>query len=118
MRVGPNEVSFANVEMVKEVYGQGASFLKAPMYEMLSIPPLGIFAMTNRNDHRQRRKLLSHAFSQSNLHESEPLILLQVGQLIQTLNNSRGQSVNVMDLFRMFALDVVGMVLISFGRSP
>lgn len=97
--------------MIKELYGQGTVFMKSPLYEMLSVPPLGVFAMRNRYDHRQRRRLLSHAFSQSNLLESEPLILAQVNSVLQILGNMRDQNLNVADFFRRFSLDVVGTEL-------
>ncbi len=74
VRIGPNEVSFSDIDCIKEIYGHQTVFMKAPVYVTMSMEPLGIFSMRDKYQHSQRRKLLSHTFSQSNLHESEPLI--------------------------------------------
>lgn len=112
VRIGPNEVSFANGEMVKELYGQRTSFMKAPVYDTFSFPPVGVFSLRDRDAHSQRRRLLSGAFSQSNLNEAEPLLQTQVKRLVTIMEESCGKAVDVLALFRMFALDVVGRLLL------
>ncbi|KAJ9663932.1 hypothetical protein H2201_005414 [Coniosporium apollinis] len=117
VRIGPNEVSFANIESVKELYGQRTASIKAPVYETFSIPPLGIFSLRDPSQHGQRRKLLSHAFSQSNLNDTEPLIVLQMQKLGVKVGASVGRPFDVLAGFRMFSLDVVGELFLgkSFG---
>lgn len=108
MLVGPKEISVANILNVKDLYGQQTSFMKAPIYESMTLPPIGIFSMRNKSEHSQRRRLLSHAFSQSNLNESEPLILQTVQRLLEILEKNKGQPLDFLNLFRLTAFDVVG----------
>ncbi|KAH6959580.1 cytochrome P450 [Ilyonectria sp. MPI-CAGE-AT-0026] len=117
VRVGPREVSYSNQELVKELYGQQTTFRKAPIYDHLSVKPLGIFSMRDRNEHSQRRRLLSHAFSQSNLFETEPLIKQIVQKLISHVEDGLGKPLNMLLLFRLTAFDIVGELFLgqSFG---
>jgi cytochrome P450 len=108
VRVGPNEVSFSNNESIKEVYGQQTSFIKAPIYETMSQPPLGIFSLRDRSLHSQRRRLLSHAFAQSNLFETEPLILQHVQRLLNRVQDNLSKPLDMLALFRLTAFDIVG----------
>jgi cytochrome P450 len=108
VRVGPNEVSFSNIDSVKEVYGQQTSFMKAPIYETMSQSPLGIFSLRDKSLHTQRRRLLSHAFAQSNLHETEPLILQHVQRLLNRVQDNASKPLDMLALFRLTAFDIVG----------
>lgn len=117
VRIGPNEVSFADEKVIKEIYGQNTAYLKAPWYDTVSLKPLGIFSMRNKADHSKRRSLLSHAFSQANLNNTAPLVRNLVIQLREVIERHQGQAVNVFAKFRYFALDVVGELFLgaSFG---
>lgn len=115
VRIGPSEVSFSNIESTKEIYGQATVYMKAPIYETFSQPPLGIFSLMNKQEHAKRRRLLAHAFSQANLYNTEPLIMDKVAKTV--INTQKHRTVNVLSLFRAFALDVVGELFLgkSFG---
>lgn len=117
IRIGPNEVSFSNIESVKEIYGQATVYMKAPVYDTFSLPPLGIFSMRDKREHAQRRRLLAHAFSQANLHDTEPMIIEKIEQTVQNVQKRKDSAVNVLALFRSLALDVVGELFLgqSFG---
>ena len=65
--------------------------------------------MRDKTAHGQRRKLLSHAFSQSNLHECEPLIDQQVQKLLRVVQDSTGKPIDMLNWFRLTAFDVVGI---------
>lgn len=108
VRVGPQEISYANVGAVKEIYGQQTEYLKAPVYDDFSTAPVGIFSMRNKMEHSQRRRLLSHAFSQSNLTNTEPLIRQQIEKLVACIDGSVGKSLDLLALFRMVAFDIIG----------
>jgi cytochrome P450 len=108
VRVGPNEVSFSNISTVKEIYGQGTQFLKAPAYDNMSTPPYGIFALRDRTEHSKRRKLLSHAFSQASLNETIPTIHNLISKLGSRIRTDFGKPLNMLLLFRCLSLDIVG----------
>lgn len=111
VRIGPKEVSFANAEAIKEIYSQQSTYPKAPIYDHLSVKPLGIFSMRDRKEHSQRRRLLSHAFSQSNLIDTEPLIGKIIGNLVGRIDDTIGESLDVLLCFRLTAFDIVGLYL-------
>lgn len=108
VRVAPNELSFSNSECVREIYGQQTNFLKAKIYDTMSVPPLGIFSMRGKEEHSQRRRLLSHAFAQSSLSDSEPLIRFHVEKVLREVRSGVGKPLDVMQLFRKAAFDIVG----------
>jgi hypothetical protein len=117
VRIAPNELSFANSECVKEIYGQQTSFFKAQIYESMSVPPFGIFSLRTKDEHSQRRRLLSHAFAQSTLFETEPLIKIHVAKVIEHVKRGAQKPLDAMYLFRSFAFDIAGDLFIgqSFG---
>lgn len=108
VRIGPNEVSFSNSETVKELYGQNTQYMKAPVYDNFVTPPVGIFSMRDKAAHSQRRRLLSHAFSQSNLLNAEPIISQVISKLLEQLRGKIDQPVDALLLFRLTAFDIVG----------
>lgn len=109
VRVGPNEVSFSNIGSVKDIYGQQTAFMKAPIYDKMSLPPLGIFSLRDRVAHSQRRKLLSHAFSQAALNDTEQTIHALIEKLIDRVKRNLGKPLNMLLWFRCLSLDIVGM---------
>jgi benzoate 4-monooxygenase len=113
VRIGPNEVSFSNIESIKEIYGQATVYMKAPIYETFSQPPLGIFSLTNRHEHAKRRRLLAHAFSQANLYDTEPLIVEKIAKTLANTQKSKNRTANVLSLFRSLALDIVGELFLG-----
>ena len=115
VRIGPNEVSFTSPSVVKEIYGQGTPYMKAPWYEAMSVPPVGIFSLRDRKEHTARRRLLSHAFSQTALNDAEPTIGVLVLKLVDRVRKANGQPVDMLQLFRRLSLDVSGLLFL--GRS-
>ncbi|MCJ1475735.1 hypothetical protein MMC13_004399 [Lambiella insularis] len=113
VRIGPDEVSFSNIDEIKQLYGQQTTFLKAPIYETMSQEPLGIFSLREKSAHSQRRKLLSHAFAQSNLFDTEPLILHHVQRLVDRVQKNSGKPLNMLALFRLVAFDIVGELFLG-----
>lgn len=85
------------------------------MYTGVALKPLGMFGMQDKAAHSARRGLLSHAFSQSNINACAPLVGAQVNKVIGIVSKSVGQPLDVLKLFRLFSLDVVGELF--FGQS-
>ena len=110
VRIAPNEVSYSNVEVVKELYSQQTQFMKAPSYEAFVVPPIGIFSMRDKVAHSQRRRLLSHAFSQSNLLDTQPIIKQIISKLVTHVEGRLGTPADMLLWFRLTAFDIVGMV--------
>ncbi|KAJ9620373.1 hypothetical protein H2204_012283 [Knufia peltigerae] len=117
VRIGPREISYSNAEVINEIYSQQTPYMKAPIYETFSLPPIGIFSLRDKTEHSQRRRLLSHAFSQASLLGTEPLIKDLVGKLIAHIERGRGRPLDALLLFRLVSFDIVGELFLgqSFG---
>ena len=115
IRIGPTELSFADIDAVNTIYAQGGPFGKSPSYDQYALPPAGIFAMRDREAHRRRRKLLAPAFAMSSLYEVEPLIMLHVRRLVDHLQRKTSGSVDALLAFRMLSLDVTSELFL--GKS-
>ncbi|KAK3625225.1 hypothetical protein LTR56_012019 [Elasticomyces elasticus] len=126
VRIGPNELSFSDVSVVNQIYGQQTAFMKAPasqdeepgtIYESMSLQPLGIFSLREKAAHSHRRSLLSHAFSQQNINDCTALIMQKVDLLVEMFEKDVSRQPDVFLRFRLFALDVVGELFLgsSFG---
>ena len=108
VKIGPKEVSFADQASVNEIYSQQTAFMKAKVYDTMSLKPLGIFSQRDKTLHSQRRSLLSYAFSQGNVNTCAPLIHAHVSRLVEKVEAKKGSPVDVCLYFRLFSLDVVG----------
>lgn len=108
MRIGPNEVSYADVETVKEIYSQQTEFMKAPIYEDFTPEVITMFSMRNKAVHSHRRRLLSHAFSSANLSNTEPLIKQHIQKVMNRIDNCVGKEINMLLLFRKLSFDIIG----------
>jgi hypothetical protein len=49
-------------------------FINTTIYDSMSVKPPRTFILRDKEQHKERYRLLSHAFSQSNLYKAEPLI--------------------------------------------
>ncbi|PKK42155.1 hypothetical protein CI102_12562 [Trichoderma harzianum] len=97
VRIGPREVSFSSRQAMKDLYGSGNKFMKGP------------------TEHRSRQKRIAHVFAPASIAAVEPLVKEQVQKLLHVLSKRPNQPLDVMEWFRIFALDVVGSVF--FGQS-
>lgn len=79
MRVGPNELSFSSPDDIKYIHGpQGARLEKGPYYEASKIFANGGDSMPATRDwenHKIRRRIWDHGFSQKQLKSYEPYLL-------------------------------------------
>jgi hypothetical protein len=94
--------------VVKEIYGQQTAFMKAPVDDSMSVPPGGIFSFRNKQQHSQRRRLLSHAFSQANISHTERLIREHIKCFVDLMDQKLGVPVDVFTTFRTLSFDIVG----------
>ena len=87
--------------------------MKAPWYESMSVPPVGIFSLRDRKDHAARRRLLSHAFSQAALNNAEPMIAELVWKLVERVRKADGHPADMLQLFRRLSLDISGQLFLG-----
>ncbi|KAL1919058.1 uncharacterized protein VTP21DRAFT_2439 [Calcarisporiella thermophila] len=119
--LSPEEVSFSQVEAVKQILVTD-DFPKGKEYERFAGEDGGkeILTMTDKNQHRILRRMLSPAFSVSYLQELEPFLQSCVQELMVWIRDEceRTGGETVFDVYTkigQLTLDVIGNT--SFGGS-
>lgn len=106
VRVGPRELSFSTRQAMRDIYGPNNTLIKAPSYEAFGRQ--SSFTIRNKEAHRARQKRIAHVFSPAAISSVEPLVKEEVLKLLHLFENRLGQPIDIMEVFRIFALDVVG----------
>lgn len=111
IRIGPNELSYANPTILKDIYGHGLGLPKANFYKGGKFTAAdSVFSMRNRHQHSARRSLMAKSFSSANLVSYIPMVCEKVMQTMdQFCSQSRDGSatVNIYDWVHWYALDIV-----------
>ncbi len=73
-----------------------------------------MFMMLNREEHRERRRMLNDAFAKASVVGVEPLVAEQIRKFLVWLENQEeGAAINVHAWFRLFAFDVAGSLFMG-----
>lgn len=113
IRIAPDELSFSDPAVIKEIYSQGTPFMKSPFYNGLNEGIPNLFDGIDREAHRQRRKLLGNAFAKSSIVQSEPLVAEQIRKFMGWVERKEGTVMNVYAWFRMLSLDIVSSLFMG-----
>jgi hypothetical protein len=121
LRVSPNELSFANVDALKAIYGsqKGASITKSEFYDMIGLG----FDVGSLGSERhpavasQKRELFAEAFSDRNLVKQEPTMQKHVDLFVEKIYQLGNTEVGMkMDKWLTYlSFDLTGMM--AFGES-
>ena len=120
VRIGPDELSFSDPALLKEIYGQATPYMKSALYSHLGVGTHdGIFDTQDREVHKRRRKLLSHVFAASSVNTCEPIIADHIRRLLSWIEKDSKmvppQPTDVFIWFRMLSFDIAGSLF--FGAS-
>ena len=64
VRIGPNEISFNSLSALRQIYGAGSGFERTSFYKMFdAYGHPNLFTFSSGKDHRERKKLISHIYS-------------------------------------------------------
>jgi cytochrome P450 len=113
IRIAPDELSFSDPVVIKEIYSQGTPFMKSPFYNGLNEGIPNLFDGIDREAHKQRRKLLGNAFAKSSIADSEQLVAEQIRKFLGWVEKKDGTTMNVYAWFRMLSLDIVSSLLMG-----
>jgi len=70
VRVAPNKVSFNSLSALRTIYGAGSGFERTSFYKMFDVYGTpNLFTFRSGLDHRNRKKLISHMYSNQKLME-------------------------------------------------
>ncbi|ETS78088.1 hypothetical protein PFICI_10150 [Pestalotiopsis fici W106-1] len=110
VRVGPHEVSIADMELVKDVYQGG--FDKHEWYSVFNnygVPCA--FSAQESKHHSVRKRMVSHVYSKSFLHSSIALASqcdeVINSRLLPLLDSSNGHGIDVHSLFPGTVMDLI-----------
>ncbi|KAI7905070.1 cytochrome P450 [Cokeromyces recurvatus] len=123
VRIGPNTISIANKDLLKQVLVSD-DLPKGPIYKILEgNGKHSLFSSTDPVWHKQRRKIVSPAFSIRYLNSLEPFMISVTHSLINRINEEIDKEhdkdnygiIDIWSLVQCLALDVIGET--AFGES-
>lgn len=113
VQVSPTELSFSSLQAIETIHGQNTVFPKADFYKLLGEPSL--FNFLGISEHKERRRLLNHVFSQQLLNDLEPAFDQSLRKLTAVIDEHEDKAVDIKHLFKCFAVDNAGEIFL--GRS-
>ncbi|KAL2417549.1 hypothetical protein ABEF91_007069 [Exophiala dermatitidis] len=109
VRLNPNEVSFANLDGMKEIYQSGGSgYDKASFYDLfMQYNCRTMFSMLKRNDHARRKKIFAERYSMTNVLRPDVLDGIQVraAKVLQKIKSSTDGCLDVYVTLHCYAVD-------------
>ncbi|KAH7391598.1 cytochrome P450 [Cadophora sp. MPI-SDFR-AT-0126] len=124
VRVGPNELSFSNPQAIHDIYGARGLSKKSKEYSIPGVPTNGVvfevlFSGLSEEWHDQQRRLVSSAFSMSQMVKYEPWVDDNIAIFLKevrkrfVVNADTAPAMNILDWSSYFILDVIYMI--TFG---
>jgi cytochrome P450 len=131
VRVAPNELSYANSQAFKDIYGHRKagqpSFLKDPRFyidEYTAVDPTrpdtsgNTIISANDPDHSRMRRIFSHAFSDKALKQQEHIFMTYVDLLLskmhETVSVNKDHEFDMVSWYNYTTFDVMGDL--TFGE--
>lgn len=111
VRIGPNDLSYANVDGVQSVLGP-SGLPKGLFYDNGSLKP-SILMIRNPADYGSRRRLWNKGFSTASLKRYEEHVANRSRELLDQLSKSTGEPVDISKWMEFFAFDVMGNVVFN-----
>jgi cytochrome P450 len=123
VRFGPNSLSFKSNQSLKEIYGFKSNVRKAEFYNAFVHPAANTHNTRDKDVHARKRRVLSHAFSESAMREMQRYILGNVRTFCEQIglndagSDSKGWTKprNMSDWCNYLAMDILGDL--SFGKA-
>ncbi|KAG6010552.1 hypothetical protein E4U21_005905 [Claviceps maximensis] len=126
VRFGPNSLSFNSNQALKEIYGFRSNVRKAEFYDAFVHPAANTHNTRDKDVHARKRRVLSHAFSDSAMKEMQRYILGNVRTFCEQIgvrdghgDEAKGKGWtrprNMSDWCNYLAMDILGDL--SFGKA-
>ncbi|KAK4173808.1 putative cytochrome P450 pisatin demethylase-like protein [Triangularia setosa] len=118
IRIAPDEVSISDPSVIKTIYGAGTTFTKTEFYKAFSAPWARYpehFCNVDPKSHGERRKLVNHVYTMSNIGRYEPDVEQCIELLAQRVKDASesGQPTDMALWLRYYAFDVIGILFFS-----
>jgi cytochrome P450 len=123
VRFGPNSVAFNTNTALKDIYGFRSNVRKAEFYNAFVHPAANTHNTRDKDVHARKRRVLSHAFSDSATKEMQRYILGNIRVFCEQIGLADGGSDakgwskprNMSDWCNYLAMDILGDL--SFGKA-
>ncbi|KII88386.1 hypothetical protein PLICRDRAFT_54225 [Plicaturopsis crispa FD-325 SS-3] len=112
VRVGPNELSFRDVEAIDSMMG-APGLPKGPFWEGRAEASKSLVAARSLAEHAHRRKAWTRAFSSTALKDYQEIVALKAGELTTALVSRQAEVVDISKWMGFFAFDFMGEM--AFG---
>lgn len=124
VRIAPNHLSFSSHSAQKVIYGFGTkavpSMIKDPIFFTPEVDhSMNIINETDREEHSRMRRMLSFAFSNSNLLENEDVLVRRTDDFVKTLaemnnkaNSNTKRGFNIVKQFNYVTFNIMGKSLL------
>ncbi|KAK1753804.1 Tryprostatin B 6-hydroxylase [Echria macrotheca] len=106
VRLGPTELSIADPQAVKAIYGSQSPVTKGPWYTLLE-PRVPLFMARDKQEHARRRKVWDQGFSTKALADYDPRVTKAIDQLLAVLDRTAGRPINATQWFDFFVFDIM-----------
>ncbi|OJI95887.1 hypothetical protein ASPVEDRAFT_156755 [Aspergillus versicolor CBS 583.65] len=121
VRVGPNEVAFNSLSALRAIYGAGTVFQRSSFYRMFdAYGRQNMFSVSSGRDHRDRKKLLNHAYSKSTVLSPRNASMVQekAAQFMDLIEKEADDTgrLEIFAALHYFSLDSITKFL--YGKSP
>ncbi|KLO08951.1 high nitrogen upregulated cytochrome P450 monooxygenase 2 [Schizopora paradoxa] len=115
VRVGPNELSIANVEAVTAGFSEGMG--KGHLWEARRPPvePIAVISIREPVRHSQRRSAWNKAFTSASIKEYEPSLVRRVQQLVECLEANSNTRIDLAYWLSCFTFDFMGDMMFGGG---
>ncbi len=117
VRIAPNHVSVAHKDAINVVYGQGSRALdKSPYYHAFVSDKASIFSTVDRQEHAQKRRLVSQGFSYKSLMSVTPLLHSNLYHFVEKIDeiSQRTGPIDALQWFNFLAFDILSDL--AFGE--
>lgn len=104
VRTGPNEVSVADLNAIKTIYGAGTGFRKSSWYSVWQgHRKFDLFAERSERIHGQQRRLVSRTYAMESLRDLEPFVDDAVKVFLDRLSERQAQVIDMGNWVQLFA---------------
>jgi Cytochrome P450 len=110
VRIGPNEVSFNSLTALRNIYGAGSGFERTKFYHMFdAYGRRNLFTFGPAKDHRERKKLLSHIYSNQTVlgQFSSELVQSKVAAYLGLLEREPKTACEIFSSLHYFSFDTI-----------
>ena len=112
VRISPNEISFSSLSALRTIYGAGSGFERTDFYRMFDVyGRQNLFTFGSARQHGNRKKILAHAYSKSNILASsglaKSLIEANAKDFLQLLEREKIAASEIFHSLHWFSLDSI-----------